>query len=134
MIGVSARVYRATKGRVGGRMSGAPVLLLEHVGRKSGTKRTAPLLYLADGDDLVIVASRGGSDAAPGWLYNLRASPETTVQIRGERIPVRAREATAEERERLWPLAVAMYADYETYQQRTSRVIPLLVLERRSPA
>ena len=123
--------YRRTGGRLFGRYGKAPILLLEHVGRKSGERRTTPLLYLEDGDDLVIIASRGGSDATPAWWLNLRERPETTVQVGSERRQVRAHRATPEERERLWPRVVEMYPDYATYQRRTEREIPLIIL---SPA
>lgn len=122
--------YRRSSGRLGGRWFGAPVLLLDHVGRRSGQKRTTPLLYLEDGDDLVIVASRGGSAATPAWWLNLRDRPRTTVQVGGERRRVVARRASAEEKARLWPRLVEMYSDFEAYQARTDREIPVIVLER----
>jgi deazaflavin-dependent oxidoreductase (nitroreductase family) len=131
VVGVNTLVYRLTGGRVGNKMKGAPVLLLDHVGRKSGQARTAPLLYLRDGTDIVIVASRGGSDAMPAWWLNLQANPATTVQIGRERLPVLAREATPEEKARLWPRVVEMYSDYAVYQKRTERQIPVVIL---SPA
>lgn len=124
-------LYRRSGGRLGGKIKGAPVLLLEHVGRKSGQARTAPLLYLTDGDKLVIVASRGGSDAMPAWWLNLKGNPTTTVTIGSERRRVTARQATAEERHALWPRLVAMYGDYAIYQRRTDREIPVIIL---SPA
>jgi len=109
------------------------MLLLDHVGAKSGTKRTAPLLYVPDGDDVFIVASKGGFPKHPAWYHNLMANPDTEVQIRGERRPVHARVATPEERERLWPMAVKSYRGYADYQARSKgREIPLVVLERRS--
>jgi deazaflavin-dependent oxidoreductase (nitroreductase family) len=126
--------YRLTGGKIGARIPGleAPMLLLDHRGAKSGTQRTTPLLYLPDGDDVVLVASKGGYPKNPAWYHNLKANPETTVQIGRERRPVRAREATDEERSRLWPLAVAAYPDYETYQRRSQgRKIPLIILEPR---
>jgi deazaflavin-dependent oxidoreductase (nitroreductase family) len=107
------------------------MLLLDHVGAKSHVKRTTPLLYAVDGQNVVIVASKGGYPQNPAWYYNLLAHPDTTVQIRAERRPVHARAASAEERERLWPLVVAVYPSYESYQQRTNREIPLVVLEPR---
>jgi deazaflavin-dependent oxidoreductase (nitroreductase family) len=107
------------------------MLLLDHVGAKSGTRRTTPLVYVEDGADVVIVASKGGHPKHPAWFHNLRANPETTVQIGAERRPVRARVATAEERPRLWKKAVATYRGYRGYQERTEREIPLVVLERR---
>jgi len=128
-------LYRATHGLIGHRVPGLPpMLLLDHVGAKSGTKRTAPLLYIRDGDDLVIVASKGGHPKHPAWFHNLRANPDTTVQIGSERRPVHSRVATPEERERLWPTVVAAYGDYARYQRRTGREIPLVILERRQPA
>ena len=125
-------VYRLTGGRIGHRvLGGAPVLLLDHVGRRSGRKRTNPLLYLEAGDDLVVVASKGGSHRHPAWWLNLRDSPRTTVQVGSERRDVVARQASREEKARLWPRVVEMWPGYEAYQRRTSRDIPLIVL---SPA
>jgi F420H(2)-dependent quinone reductase len=111
-------------------VGGVDILLLDHVGRKSGKRRTSPLLYIADGDDLVIVASKGGSAKHPLWWLNLRANPETTVQVGGERRRVRAREATDAERERLWPRLTKVWPDYDRYQRRTERKIPVVILER----
>lgn len=106
--------------------------LLDHVGAKSGTLRTAPLLYVRDGEKVVLVASKGGYPKHPAWFHNLKANPETTVQVGGERIPVRARIADPEERERLWPLAEQAWHGYRTYQQRSQgREIPLVILEPR---
>lgn len=130
-IAVNTHLYRLTGGRLGNKMKGAPVLLLDHVGRKSGQPRTAPLLYLRDQADIVIVASRGGSDAMPAWWLNLQAHPATTVQIGRERLSVVAREAAADEKARLWPQLVEMYPDYAVYQTRTERQIPVVIL---SPA
>jgi deazaflavin-dependent oxidoreductase (nitroreductase family) len=121
-------VYRLSRGRVGGRFRGGPVLLLDHVGRKSGKRRTSPLLYLSDGDDVVIVASKGGSQKHPAWWLNLRDHPETTVQVGGERRRVRAGVASGGERERLWSRLVEMYNPYADYQTRTSREIPVVIL------
>ena len=109
------------------------MLLLDHVGAKSGTKRTSPLLYVEDGEDVVIVASKGGFPKHPAWFHNLMANPDTTVQIGSEQRAVHARVATPEERERLWPLAVKAYHGYEDYQARTNREIPLVILEPRRP-
>lgn len=125
-------VYRATGGLIGHRLPGAaPMLLLDHVGAKSGNRRTTPLLYIEDGDDLVIVASKGGYPRHPSWFHNLRANPDTTVQVGSERRAVHARVATAAERQRLWPKAVAAYSGYRGYQERTKREIPLVILSRR---
>jgi F420H(2)-dependent quinone reductase len=127
-----AAIYRRTGGRIGGKLPGLPaLLLLDHVGAKSGTKRTTPLVYMPDGDAMLIVASKGGHPKNPGWLYNLRANPDTTVQIGRDRIEVRAREAGPEERERLWPEAVEYNPVWGQYRERTDREIPLVLLERR---
>jgi F420H(2)-dependent quinone reductase len=126
-------LFRATGGRLGAKMpgSGAPILLLHHVGAKSGTHRVSPLIYFTDGDDLVIVASKGGVDKHPAWFHNLRANPATEVEVPREgRRGVRARVASDEERERLWPKAVATYKGYDDYQGWSKRKIPLVVLER----
>lgn len=131
-MGLHTAVYRATHGLVGHRIPGGPsMLLLDHVGAKSGASRTSPLLYLEDGPNLVVVASKGGHPRHPAWLHNLRANPETTVQVGSERRLVRARVATAEERWRLWPRAVKVYRGYADYQRRTGREIPLVILEPR---
>jgi deazaflavin-dependent oxidoreductase (nitroreductase family) len=123
-------LYRLSGGRFTRTYKGAPVLLLDHVGRKSGRKRTSPLIYLRDGDDLVVVASKGGSHTHPIWWLNLRDHPSTTVTVGSEKRAVVARQASPEEKARLWPGLVEIYAPYEDYQQRTSRDIPVVILER----
>jgi deazaflavin-dependent oxidoreductase (nitroreductase family) len=122
--------YRRSGGRVGGTFRGSPVLLVDHVGRKSGKKHTSPLIYARDGDDLVIVASKGGSRKDPLWWLNLREHPETMVQVGSEKRAVHARRATPQEKDRLWPVVVGVYAPYEEYQRKTERDIPVIVLER----
>jgi F420H(2)-dependent quinone reductase len=132
LTGVHVHVYRLTNGVVGHRLPGAPpMLLLDHVGARSGTKRTTPLVYVDDSPDVVLVASKGGHPRNPAWYHNLRANPDTTVQIGGARRPVHARVATAQERKRLWPKAVDTYPGYRGYQERTDREIPLVILEPR---
>lgn len=121
--------YKASHGRVGGTYGKAPIALVESVGRKSGKRRTHPLICSTDGDDLVVVASKGGVDRHPAWYLNLKANPETTAWWKGEKRAVRARDATDEERERLWPMMVECYPPYEGYQRRTDRQIPIVVLE-----
>lgn len=123
-------LYRITGGRFGHRLPGIlPMLLLDHVGAKSGVKRTTPLGYIRDGDSIILVASKAGNPKHPGWFHNLRANPETTIQIGSERRAVCARVATAEERARLWPKVVSAYRGYANYQERTAREIPLVILE-----
>lgn len=128
-------LYRRTGGRIGGAIGNIrPIALVDHVGAKSGTKRTTPLVYTRDGEDVIIVGSMGGAPKSPSWVFNLRANPRTTIQIGARRWEVIAREATAEERERLWPMVVETYADYAVYQSRTTRTIPVLILSPATPA
>jgi deazaflavin-dependent oxidoreductase (nitroreductase family) len=132
LMGGHATVYRATHGLVGHRFPGAPpTLLLDHVGAKSATRRTSPLVYARDGENLVLVASKGGYPKHPAWFHNLVAHPDTTVQVGSRRLAVHAHVADAEERLRLWPLVVGVYSGYADYQRRTEREIPLVVLEPR---
>jgi deazaflavin-dependent oxidoreductase (nitroreductase family) len=129
-VGAHTRLYQVTRGAIGHHVPGLPpFLLLHHVGAKSGVRRTTPLLYLRDGENLVVIASKGGNPRHPAWFHNLRANPRTTVQVGAEQRPVQARVATAEERARLWPRAVEAYRDYARYQERTDREIPVVVLE-----
>ena len=135
LMGGHTAAYRATRGLIGHRVPGAPpMLLLDHIGAKSGKVRTTPLAYLEDGDDLVIVASKGGYVRNPGWYYNLKAHPETVVQVGSERRAVLAHVATKKERERLWPLITSLYSGFADYQERTDRVIPLVILSPRVTA
>jgi len=132
-MGVHTFVYRASGGHIGHSIPGVSgkMLLLDHVGAKSGTNRTSPLLYVEDGADVVIVASKGGFPKHPAWYHNLMADPDTTVQIGSEQRKVHARVAKPEERDRLWAKAVKAYHGYEDYKARTDREIPLVVLEPR---
>jgi F420H(2)-dependent quinone reductase len=133
-MGVHTFLYRRTGGRLGHTIPGVPgkMLLLDHVGAKSGTRRTSPLLYVRDGEDIVIVASKGGFPKHPAWYHNLIANPDTTVQIGSHVLPVHARVAKPEERDRLWAMAVEAYRGYDAYQVRSKgREIPLVVLEPR---
>ncbi|HEY2702370.1 MAG TPA: nitroreductase family deazaflavin-dependent oxidoreductase [Candidatus Dormibacteraeota bacterium] len=121
-------LYRRTGGRIGGRFRGAPCLLLTVTGRKSGQPRTAPLLYGRDGDDYIIVASKGGQPTSPVWWLNLRSNPAAQVEVGAERLRVTAEEVEGEERERLWGLMTGIYPTYDAYQKKTSRVIPVVRL------
>ena len=132
LMSAHTTAYRLTGGLIGHRFPGAPPsLLLEHVGAKTGTRRTSPLAYTKDGKNLILVASKGGYPRNPAWFHNLLAHPDTTIQVGTERRPVRARVATAAERKRMWPLVVSNYGGYEDYARRTAREIPLVVLEPR---
>ena len=115
LMGGHAKVYRATGGRIGHRVPGAPeMLLLDHVGAKSGKHRYTPLVFARDGEDVILIASKGGYPKNPAWFYNLKANPDTTIQIGSKRMPVHARVATPEEYDRLWKLAVEVYRATKT--------------------
>jgi deazaflavin-dependent oxidoreductase (nitroreductase family) len=127
-------VYRLSGGKIMGRMpTGAPICLLTTTGRKSGQRRTVPLLYLADGDDFIVVGSQGGAPRHPGWFLNLEANPQAEVELGRRRVPVTARRLSDEERDRFWPRLVAIYPPYEEYRRRTARSIPVLRLSPRAP-
>lgn len=132
LMGGHAKIYRATHGLIGYRVPGAPqMLLLDNVGAKSGERRTTPLVFARDGEDVILIASKGGYPKNPGWFHNLVANPDTTIQIGSKRTSVHARVAEPEEYDRLWKLAVEVYGGYEDYRRRTERQIPLVVLEPR---
>src|SRR5213594_1246575 len=121
-------LYRSSNGVIGGRMADSPVLLLTTTGRRSGKQRTVPLLYLMDGCNVALVASNGGAVRHPTWWFNLQARPEAWVQIKGIRRRVKAEQASAAEKERLWPRLTAMYPGYKRYQEITDRDIPVIIL------
>ena len=130
MSRVNTWAYRVTNGRIGGKfMRGAPVLLLTTVGRKTGAKRVAPLIYARDGERVLIVASKGGMDHHPLWYRNLVANPEVEVQVGTKALKARARTATGDERARLWQKALQFWPPYADYQQKTAREIPVVVLD-----
>ena len=122
-------VYRTSGGRIGASLGGSRMLLLKHVGRKTGRERITPLLYVQDGDRFVVVASNAGDDRHPAWWLNVRSRPEVEIQVGSATHSVRAREADADERNELWPLLDASYAYYAEYRERTSREIPIVILE-----
>lgn len=125
------RQYEATSGKVGHDWNDTSVLILHTRGRKSGETRKNPLIYGRDGDDYLIVASKGGAAEDPGWYKNLEANPEVTIQVWDQIIPVTARTATREEKQRLWPIMLKEWPAYDSYQQKTQRDIPLVILHRR---
>ena len=120
--------YRATEGKIGGRLMNSPVLLLLTTGRKSGKERTTPLLFLRDGVNYIMVASNGGTAGDPAWWLNLQRDPEAIVEVGGSRLRVRAEEVKGEQKRRLWRRLVEMYPLYESYQRRTDREIPVISL------
>jgi len=128
MSAANTWIYRLSGGRVGGRwLRGAPICLLTTTGRRSGQRRTTPLLYLERGDDVVVVASQGGMSKHPAWYLNVEKDPDVAVQIGPETRRMRARRATPEEKRALWPELTAMYPDYDDYQKRTDRDIPVVI-------
>ena len=125
------RSYLETNGELGYRWKeDAPIAILFTTGRTSGEQRTNPLIFGRDGDDVVLVASKGGAPEHPGWYRNLRANPEAEIQIMADRWRVRARDAEGDERERLWELMAEIWPHYDEYAARTEREIPVVVLER----
>ena len=125
---VHSILYRSSNGVIGGRIANSPVLLLTTTGRRSGKQRTVPLLYLMDGPNVVLVASNGGAVKHPTWWLNLQTTPEAWIQIMGVRRRVKAEQASAAEKQRLWPLLTAMYPGYKRYQETTDRSIPVVIL------
>jgi deazaflavin-dependent oxidoreductase (nitroreductase family) len=125
------RRYRETNGEVGYLWNGATALLLTTTGRKTGQQRTQPLIFASDGDDYLVVASMGGAPKHPSWYLNLVDNPDAEVQVKGDIIPVRAHTATDEEKPRLWKIVTAQWPNYDVYQTRTDRQIPVVVLSPR---
>jgi deazaflavin-dependent oxidoreductase (nitroreductase family) len=120
--------FRANEGRVGGNFAGVPLLLLHHMGARSGTSRVNPLAYRADGGRYVVFASKGGAPSNPDWFRNLMAHPRTTIEVGSEEIEVLASEARGEERDRLYRDQAADVASFGEYEQKTDRVIPVVLL------
>jgi deazaflavin-dependent oxidoreductase (nitroreductase family) len=124
------RRYVETDGEEGHDWQGTHTLILTTTGRKSGEPRSTPLIYGQHGDAYLIVASKGGADEPPAWYLNLEADPEVQVQVKGDRFTARARTATADEKPEMWKTMVAEWPAYDEYQEKTSREIPVVVLER----
>ena len=124
-----ASLYRVSRGRVGGKIAKAPVLLLTTTGRKSGKARTQPLLYTRADHGYAVIASKGGAPQHPLWYLNLKANPEAEITVGSEIRKVHARDAEGEERDRLWNALADVYSGYDKYAQKTSRRIPVVVLE-----
>ena len=123
-------LYDTTDGRIGRSLGGRPMLLLRHVGRKTGAKRTSALLYVPDGTNMAVIASKGGDPKNPAWFHNITSAGEAEVQVGRETMPVKVRVAEGEERERLWKRADEInQGGYSAYQKKTDRKIPVVVLE-----
>ncbi|MFD3745856.1 nitroreductase family deazaflavin-dependent oxidoreductase [Nocardia sp. NPDC058633] len=132
---IHVALYRRTNGRIGGRFPAYPdarILLLDHVGAKTGTHRTSPVMYHADADIIAIAGSKAGQPTHPAWFHNLKANPDTTIRIDADLHPVRARVATEAERNRLWPKFVEAFPTYEFFQSHAgNRTIPIVILTPR---
>ena len=121
-------LYNVSGGRIGGKMGNVPVLLLTTTGRKTGKKRTLPLVYIMDGSAYVITASAGGADKNPGWFFNIRSNPQATIQVKDKHINVTAEVAEPEKKSELWARLIAVAPNFAGYQKRTSREIPMVIL------
>ncbi|HET8621571.1 MAG TPA: nitroreductase family deazaflavin-dependent oxidoreductase [Acidimicrobiales bacterium] len=121
--------FRANDGKVGGAFAGAPMLLLHTTGARTGADRVNPLVHGRDGDNLVIFATKGGAPTDPDWFHNLLAHPDVTVEVGTEIVPVRARVAEGDERDRLWSLQKELMPGFAEYEAKTTRQIPVIVLE-----
>ena len=122
--------FRANGGKVGGRFEGARMMLLTTTGAKSGEARTKPVVYTTDGDRFVVIASKGGAPTNPDWFHNLVADPEVILEVGGERFPARATVTSGEERRRLYDAQAALMPGFAEYAQKTTREIPVVVLDR----
>jgi deazaflavin-dependent oxidoreductase (nitroreductase family) len=122
--------YRQTDGEEGHDWNNTSVLILTTTGRKSGEERPTPLIYQPYNDDYLIVASKGGADEPPAWYLNLQENPEVDVQVKGDRFKARARTASADEKPDMWKTMTSTWPDYDEYQKKTDREIPVVVLER----
>ncbi|MFD6400219.1 nitroreductase family deazaflavin-dependent oxidoreductase [Nocardia sp. NPDC060249] len=133
---IHVALYRRTNGRLGGHMPAWPdarILLLDHIGARTGIRRTSPLMYHADGDIIALAASKAGQPTHPAWFHNLKAHPDTTIQIGAECHPVRARVATDVERNLLWPKFIELFPSYDFYQRHAgNRTIPVVILTPRT--
>jgi deazaflavin-dependent oxidoreductase (nitroreductase family) len=120
--------FRANGGKAGGMFEGMPLVLVHNVGAKSGKEYVTPLVYLADGDDIVIFASKGGAPENPGWYHNLKAEPNASVEVGDRKLDVLATEATGDERDRLYSAQEALQPQFSEYAEKTDRKIPVIVL------
>jgi len=124
--------FRANAGKVGGQFAGAPLLLLHTTGAKSGKARVNPMMYLADGEDHVVFASKAGAPTNPDWYHNLVANPRASIEVGEQTLNVVARVAEGETRERLWSRQKELYSGFADYEAKTTRQIPVVILETES--
>ena len=125
------REFRSNHGRVGGNFKGAPLLLIHHIGARSGKARVNPVMYLRDGERYLVFASKGGADRHPDWYWNLMANPDVEVELGDDTIKVRAEEVKGPERDRLYALQASLYPQFGEYQRKTKRVIPVVAFRPR---
>ena len=123
--------FRTNSGRVGGQFEGAPMVLVHHTGRSSGTERVNPMMYRPVGDAWAVFASKAGADTHPDWYRNLLAHPDTTIEVGTETVPVHARDLDRDERDPIWEAQKQDYPGFAEYEAKTDRLIPVLLLERR---
>lgn len=122
--------FRENGGKVGGMFEGAPMILVHHLGAKSGTERVSPMVYFPDGDRMLVVASKAGAPTNPDWYHNLKAHPRVDVEVGTETFPVEVEELGPEERAQTWPRITAAMPGFAEYQEKTTRTIPVLALSR----
>jgi deazaflavin-dependent oxidoreductase (nitroreductase family) len=122
--------FRANAGKVGGYFEGAPMILVHHVGARTGIERVSPLVYLPDGEDMVIAATKGGAPTHPDWYHNLKANPHITVEVGTDTFPVETTEVTGPERDELWRRLVELRPGFAEYEKKTDRVFPMFRLKR----
>ena len=122
--------FRSNDGRVGGHFDGAPMILIHHIGARSGTERVTPLVYLPEGDRMAIFATKAGAPTNPDWYHNLKANPAIDVEVGTDRFPVAVTEVDGAERDEIWSRAVAARPGFAEYEKKTDRTIPVLVLSR----
>jgi deazaflavin-dependent oxidoreductase (nitroreductase family) len=122
--------FRANRGKVGGNFEGAPLLLLTSIGAKTDLPRTSPMMYLPDGGRMIVFASKAGADTNPDWYHNLIAHPKATVEVGDDSFAVEAEEIKGEERDALYAKQAALYPGFKEYEEKTTRVIPVIALSR----
>ncbi len=118
--------FRRNHGKVGGQFEGAPLLLINHTGARTGKSRTNPVMYLKDGRRYLVFASKGGADTNPDWYHNLKAHPDVKIEVGSETIEVRAEQITGPERDKLYTRQASLYPQFAQYQQKTKRIIPVI--------
>ena len=126
--------FRSNHGKVGGRHEGAPILLINHIGAKSGSSRVNPVMYLKDGNRYLVFASKGGYDHNPDWYHNLKANPDVRIEVGDVTMDVRAQEIKGHERDKLYALQASLYPQFAEYQRKTKRVIPVIAFTTKKPS